>query len=85
MAEGYERGRLFNTALLAGVLADQGNVEEAVQHASLAVHMSTNMRSIRTTVYLTDVYNRLLPYKDKDSVQALYRSTKGVGVKASAL
>jgi transcriptional regulator with XRE-family HTH domain len=82
MSDGYERGRLFNTALLAGVLADQGKIEESVQHASLAVQMSSNMRSARTTSYLSDVYNRLLPYRDKESVQVLYRSMKNVGVRS---
>ena len=81
MTEGYERGRLFNTALLAGVLADQGKVEESVQHASLAVQMSNSMRSVRTTTYLADVYSRLLPYKEKESVQKLYRSMKTAGVR----
>ncbi|MDQ2708898.1 MAG: helix-turn-helix domain-containing protein [Actinomycetota bacterium] len=85
MTEGYERGRLFNTALLAGVLADQGKVEESVQHATLAVQMSGTMRSGRTTMYLTDVYNRLLPYKDKESVQSLYRSMRGAGVRTRTI
>jgi hypothetical protein len=81
MTDGYERGRMFNTALLSGVLADQGKVDESVQHASLAVQMSNSMRSVRTNTYLTDVYNRLLPYKEKESVQKLYRSMKAAGVK----
>jgi hypothetical protein len=85
MSDGYERGRLFNTALLAGVLADQGKIEESVQHASLAVQMSNSMRSARTTSYLNDVYNRLLPYKDKESVQVLYRSMKNVGVRSQSV
>jgi hypothetical protein len=84
MTEGYERGRLFNTALLAGVLADQGEVDESIQHASLAVKMSNGIRSARTTMYLTDVYNRLLPYKNEESVQNLYRSMKGAGVRVRA-
>jgi hypothetical protein len=81
MSEGYERGRLFNTALLAGVLADQGQVDESVQHAGLALKMSNSMRSVRTSTYLVDVGNRLLPYKNKESVQALYRSMKHAGIR----
>jgi hypothetical protein len=85
MSDRYERGRLFNTALLAGVLADQGKIEESVQHASLAVQMSNSMRSARTTGYLNDVCNRLLPYKDKESVQILYRSMKNIGVRSQSV
>lgn len=80
MTEGYERGRLFNTALLAGILADQGKVHESVQHAQLAVQMSGSMRSARTTAYLVDVHHRLRPHRDQPEVKALYRSMKSVGV-----
>ncbi|HEV2783869.1 MAG TPA: XRE family transcriptional regulator [Actinophytocola sp.] len=37
MSAGYERGRLFNTALLASILADMGRPEEACAHGALAV------------------------------------------------
>jgi transcriptional regulator with XRE-family HTH domain len=83
MTEGYERARLFNNALLAGVLADQGKLDESIQHASLAVKMSDGMRSVRTVTFLTDVYNRLLPYKNEEPVKALYRSMKGAGVRVA--
>jgi tetratricopeptide (TPR) repeat protein len=72
MTDGYERGRLFNTALLASILADQGKVEEAVSHALLAVRMAGSMRSRRVVSYLTDVGRRLLPYRDAQEVRALH-------------
>lgn len=73
MTEGYERGRLFNTALLASTLAMQGKVDEAVKHGQLAVQMASPMRSARTTTYLTDVAEQLLPYRTDKAVQALHK------------
>ena len=73
MTDGYERGRLFNTALLASTLAMQGKVDEAVNHGQLAVQMASPMRSTRTTAYLTDVAQQLLPYKADRAVQALHK------------
>ena len=85
MSEGYERGRLFNSALLAGILADQGRVDEAVQHPGLAVKMSTEVRSGRTTAYLVDVHNRLLPYKNEGIVDSLFGAMKNVGVRTRVM
>jgi tetratricopeptide (TPR) repeat protein len=80
MSEGYERGRLFNTALLASVLADQGKVDEAVSTGSLAVEMGGNIRSTRTIAYLSDVGRRLLPYRSAQRVQAFHRQMKLAGI-----
>ncbi len=85
MTDGYERGRLFNTALLAGILADQGNFDEAVHNAQLAVQMSGSMRSVRTTAYLVDTYRRLVPCRKSEMVRSLRRSMIATGVPASAL
>ncbi|MCE7002500.1 helix-turn-helix domain-containing protein [Kibdelosporangium philippinense] len=45
MSDGYERGRLFNTALLASTLADQRRVEEACTTASRAKAKSVDLGS----------------------------------------
>lgn len=73
MSDGYERGRMFNTALLACTLADQGEVTEATSMGALAVQMAGQMRSVRTTAYLTDVADRLLPHQASPEVQRLYK------------
>jgi transcriptional regulator with XRE-family HTH domain len=52
MSDGYERGRLFNTALLASTLAEQRRVDEACAAGSAAVEMASTMRSVRTVSYL---------------------------------
>jgi hypothetical protein len=80
MSEGYERGRLFNTALLASILADQGKVEEAVRHAAIGVQMGAQMRSARTVAYLRDAGQRLLPFKTDPEVQRLHRQMKTAGI-----
>lgn len=74
MSEGYDRGRVFNTALLAGILADQAKVEEAASYAKSAIKISEGMRSVRATYYLRDVYQRLAIYKDSQSVIELRQS-----------
>jgi hypothetical protein len=80
MSEGYERGRLFNTALLASILANQGKVEEATTYASLAVQMSKNMRSTRTVAYLRETGQGLLPYRKHAAVQRVHHQMKAAGI-----
>lgn len=73
MTAGYERGRMFNTALLASTLADQGQVAEATTHGRTAVHLAGAMRSVRTTAYLSEVAERLAPYQADNDVKSLYK------------
>lgn len=80
MSEGYERGRLFNTALLASTLADQGRVDEACATAAIAVNMTETVRSVRTAAYLADVARRLAAYRDAAEVHELYRKLVTAGV-----
>lgn len=72
MSEGYERGRLFNTALLASTLADQGRVEEACAIGTRAVRMTGAIRSVRSSAYLADVGRRLMPFRANGEVRNLY-------------
>ncbi|MBB5854000.1 XRE family transcriptional regulator [Amycolatopsis umgeniensis] len=84
MSEGYERGRLFNTALLSSILADQGRVDEACAEAEKAVQMSKTVRSIRGGAYLADVGLRLAPYRADHRVRSVYVQMKAVGVPTPA-
>lgn len=74
MTDGYERGRVFNLALLAGILADEGKLEESVSHAQEALDRSGDMRSARTVTYLSDVAHRLQPFNKDARVKQLYKA-----------
>jgi hypothetical protein len=80
MTEGYDRGRLFNTALLSSVLADQRRVEEACETGSEAVAMAGVVRSVRVIAYLGDIARRLAPFRAQAQVKALYREMVAAGV-----
>ncbi len=84
MSDGYDRGRLFNTALLSSILADQGRVDEACAEATKAVRMSENVRSIRGGAYLADVGRRLSPYRTDRRVRTVYAQMSAVGVPTPA-
>jgi hypothetical protein len=80
MSEGYDRGRLFNTALLSSVLADQRRVEEACETGSRAVALASGVRSVRVTAYLEDVARRLAPYRADGRVRSLYDEMVAMGI-----
>lgn len=80
MSEGYERGRLFNTALLASILADLGRVDEACAHGAVAVQMIGTMRSVRSAAYLADLARRLARYGSHSGVRLLYRQMVDAGI-----
>ncbi|MEV7042200.1 XRE family transcriptional regulator [Amycolatopsis sp. NPDC051061] len=84
MSDGYDRGRLFNTALLASTLADQGRVDEACAEARRAVEMSEHVRSIRGGAYLADVGRRLAPYRTDHRVRSVYAQMGAAGVPTPA-
>jgi hypothetical protein len=85
MTDGYDRGRLFNTALLASTLADQGRVDEACAAASTAVRMTDTARSVRSGAYLADVGRRLAPDSNDSRVKALYEQMGRAGVPTPAV
>ncbi|MGH3437560.1 MAG: XRE family transcriptional regulator, partial [Sciscionella sp.] len=74
MTDGYERGRTFNMALLAGVLADKGDLDESVACAQQALQMAGNVRSTRTVAYMSDVAQRLEPFSQDTRVRSLYKN-----------
>ncbi|MGH3520959.1 MAG: XRE family transcriptional regulator, partial [Haloechinothrix sp.] len=80
MSDGYERGRLFNTALLASTLADQRRVDEACHIATTAVRMTDTVRSVRSAAYLADVGRRLAPFSTTSQVKALYGRMADAGL-----
>lgn len=71
MIDGYDRGRLFNLALLASALADQGKVEEACEIGSAALRIASDVRSARTVTYMTDLSHRLAPFRAEPAVRML--------------
>lgn len=84
MSDGYERGRLFNTALLASTLADQRHVEEACGVATDAVRMTETVRSVRSAAYLADVGRRLAPFATHRQVRELYSRMAEAGLPTTA-
>jgi transcriptional regulator with XRE-family HTH domain len=80
MSEGYERGRLFNTALLASILADQRRVEEACAVGLSALRMAGNLNSVRTVTYLADVATRLAPFAGEPAVEELVGEMRAMGI-----
>ena len=73
MNDGYDRGRVFNLALLASTLAEQGKVDEAVSFGRQATELAGTVRSQRTTAYLSEVAERLWPYSDNGAVRGLHK------------
>jgi hypothetical protein len=73
MSDGYDRGRLFNTALLASILADGAQVDEAVVVGRDALSMAGHIRSVRAQSYLRDVSARLIPFTKNSAVKKLRR------------
>ncbi|GGM45099.1 hypothetical protein GCM10012275_15200 [Longimycelium tulufanense] len=84
MSEGYDRGKLFNTALLASILADQRRIEEACATGAEAVAMTPMISSVRTLAYLADVGQRLAPYRSEPAVITLYALMKRSGIPVPA-
>lgn len=80
MSEGYERGRLFNTALLSSILVDRGEIDAAVAVARDAVAMAGRVRSARAGRYLRDIGTRLVPVQGDPAVAALRRDMLAMGV-----
>ena len=72
MIDGYDRGRLFNLALLASILADQRKIEEACETGLAAVRLASEVQSIRAVTYLADLSHRLAPFRAEPAVQTLH-------------
>jgi len=80
MSDGYERGRLFNTALLASIVADLGRVDEACSLGAEATQMANDVRSVRSMAYLADLARRLSRFKQDREVAGLYALMVDAGI-----
>lgn len=78
--DGYDRGKLFNLALLASTLADQRKVEEACETGSEAVRIARDVRSVRTAADLADLSRRLEPFRAHPAVRMLDEQMRAAGV-----
>lgn len=77
MIDGYHRGRLF-LVLLASALADQGEVEEACETGLAALRIASDVRSVRTVAYLTDLSHRLAPFRTEPTVRMLDEQMRAI-------
>jgi tetratricopeptide (TPR) repeat protein len=71
MSDGYERGRLFNTTLLAAAHADLGELDAACELGERAMDLAESVQSSRTTSHLDGLGRQLHPYQSTPAVQAL--------------
>ena len=79
MNEGYERGRLFNTVLLARIYADGGRLDRACELGRSSVAMASGIRSARAHGYLADLRRRLEPHAAAPEVGALRAEIHSLG------
>lgn len=75
----YVRGRMFNLALLASALIQEGELEEACQVASSALDAAEGIQSARTRTYVADLRRRLAPYAADPRVAALLERGRRAG------
>jgi lipopolysaccharide biosynthesis regulator YciM len=71
MNEGYDRGRVFNLALLAHSHAQAGNLDQACEVGQQAAAAATEMRSDRVLRHLRDFRQALAPAEGSVDVAAL--------------
>jgi hypothetical protein len=71
MEPGYDRGRMFNLALLTTALLDSGETDEAVETGRETLDAAQSISSARADEYLRRVALRLLPYRAETSAAAL--------------
>lgn len=80
MTDGYDRGRFFNTALLASTLADQRRIDESCETATAAVAMASVLSSSRAATYLADIASRLAPHRGTPAVKLVLDRMAALGV-----
>jgi hypothetical protein len=71
MSDGYERGRLFNTTLLASAHVDIGNIDVACELGEQALEMAGGIQSWRTMAKLEELVAQLQPHRRMPAVRAL--------------
>lgn len=80
MSAGYDRGKLFNTALLASILADRGQLEEACAVGRDAVQLAGHLQSARTLAYLQDFAGRLRRHHALAVISDLDQELRSLGI-----
>lgn len=76
MKPGYERGHVFNLALLAHGHAQLGNVDQAVHIGSKAASLASTMRSERAVSYVRAVATTLKRYQQDEAVAAFRKRAR---------
>jgi hypothetical protein len=79
MSEGYERGRLFNTVLLARIHAGAGDLDPACELGRRSVAMARGIRSARGRGYLADLRRDLQPHAAVPDVEELREQIDSLG------
>jgi transcriptional regulator with XRE-family HTH domain len=69
MKDGYERGRIFNLALLAHGHALNGDAEESTRIGLQAIESAEMMTSVRAIGYIREVATELKPYSSVPGVK----------------
>ncbi|MGI8307776.1 hypothetical protein [Saccharopolyspora hattusasensis] len=84
MSAGYDRGKLFNTALLASILADLWEIGEACEVGREALRLGSKMQSARTRLYLQDFATRLRRHQAVPAVAELGDELAAMGISFDA-
>lgn len=79
MSDGYERGRLFNTVLLARIYADRGELDAACELGGRSVIMASGIRSARGRGYLNRLRRQLEPHAAVPQVRELREQIHALG------
>jgi len=72
----FVRGRMFNLSLLAAGLIQRGELEEACTATAGALALASDLQSVRTRSYATDLRRRLEPFRTAGPVIALNRQAR---------
>jgi hypothetical protein len=71
MEDGYDRGKMFNLALLTTSLLDAGQADEAVSTGRQTLAVAERISSARADEYLRRIAVRLLPYRAESAAARL--------------
>ncbi|MGW3467292.1 XRE family transcriptional regulator [Saccharopolyspora sp. NPDC000995] len=84
MSAGYDRGKLFNTALLASIVADLREIEKACAVGRDALRLGRKLQSARARLYLQDFAKRLHRHQAVPVVAELGEELAAMGISFDA-